>query len=196
VSFGALAVSAGLSLWQACALSLLAFTGASQFALVGVLGAGGGVAAGVAPALLLGVRNTLYALRVRGHLRPLPVGAAEAHLVIDESSGMAIAHERAGHARVAFFITGFAVFALWNAGTLLGALAGSHVSDPRRFGIDAAGPAVYLALVWAQVGGRRDVVVAALAAGITLVLIPVAPAGVPVLASAAAAVAVAVWSAR
>ena len=196
VSFGALAVGAGLSVWQACVLSLLAFTGASQFALVGVLSAGGGVAAGVAPALLLGVRNALYALRIRGHLRPLPAGAAEAHLVVDESSGMALVHERTGRARTAFFVTGFAVFVLWNAGTLLGAIAGTHISDPRRLGVDAAGPAVYLALVWAQIGGRRDIAVAALAAGITLVLIPFTPAGVPVLASAAAALAVALATAR
>ncbi len=189
-------MASGLSVPQACVLSLAAFTGASQFALAGVLAAGGGVAAGVAPALLLGLRNTLYALRLRAVLRALPAGAAEAHLVVDESSGMAFAQERRGRGRAAFLITGALVFALWNLGTLVGAVAGSHVGDPRRFGLDAAGPAVFLALLAGQVRARREIAVVALAAAITLVLIPLAPPGLPVLASALAAVAVAAWTTR
>jgi predicted branched-subunit amino acid permease len=124
ISFGAIAVASGLTVLQACTLSLLVFTGASQFALVGVLAAGGAPMSGAATALLLGSRNTLYAIR----LAPL-LGwsgwrrAAAAHLVIDESTAMAVARDTAPAARVGFLSTGLAVFGLWNLATLGGALA-------------------------------------------------------------------------
>jgi len=129
LSFGALAVAAGLSVPQASALSLLMFTGASQFAFVALIG--GGVFGAVASALLLGARNGLYGLR----LAPmLPRRAA--HLVIDESTAMALAHGRRG-----FWATGVSVFVFWNLGTVLGALAGASLSDPRSLGLDAAASA-------------------------------------------------------
>jgi predicted branched-subunit amino acid permease len=130
LSFGAAAVTAGLSTLQACALSLLLFTGASQFALVGVVGAGGGALAAIAGALLLGTRNTLYAVRLsslvpaRGVRRPLA-----AQLTIDETTGMATAAPP-GLATTAFWATGASVYVLWNLATLLGAVGAARLGDP------------------------------------------------------------------
>jgi len=175
VSYGALAIAAGLSVPQACALSALMFTGASQFAFVGLIGAGAFGA--VASALLLGARNGLYGLR----LAPmLPRRAA--HLVIDESAAMALAHGRRG-----FWATGLSVFACWNLGTLAGALAGTALSDPRTLGLDAAAPAAFLALVAPQLNAREPRAIAAAASLAALVAVPLVPAGVPVLIAAAVA---------
>jgi len=141
ISFGAISVSNGLSVAQTCVLSLLMFTGASQFAFVGVVGAGGALTSGVATALLLGARNSLYGLRLApllrlGDLRRL----LTAHFVIDETTAMATVRDDEPAARAAFWTTGVALFVLWNAGTLLGALSGSVRSDPATLGLDAAVP--------------------------------------------------------
>ncbi len=186
LSFGAAAVTAGLSTVQACALSLLLFTGASQFALVGVLGAGGSVVAGVASALLLGARNTLYAVRL-GTLIPVrgPRRLLAAQLTIDETTGMATAAPE-GLAQTAFWATGASVYVLWNLATLAGAVGAARLGDPLALGLDAAVPAAFLALLAPQVR-RRDTL--ALAAGgglLAAVAIPATPAGVPVLLAALA----------
>ena len=180
VSFGVLSVAAGLSVAQTCVLSLACFTGASQFSYVSVLGAGGSVAAALGPALLLGARNGVYALSLRKVLRRRFL---EAHLVIDESTAMAHAH---GGSRRAFFATGFSVFAFWNAGTLTGALVGGGV-DPKALGLDALFPAVFLALLAPQLrtGPGHPAPAAAIGgAVVAVVLLPLTPAGVPVMASA------------
>jgi 4-azaleucine resistance transporter AzlC len=188
ISFGAIAVASGLSVLQACALSLLVFTGASQFALIGVLAAGGAPLSGAATALLLGTRNTLYGIR----LAPL-LGwagwrrAAAAHLVIDESTAMSLNRDGTPAARLGFLSTGLAVFVLWNLATLGGALAGTALGDPRDYGLDAAVGAAFLALLWPRLKDRRNQVVAALGALLAISLVPVAAAGVPVLAAAAVA---------
>ncbi len=131
LSFGALATAAGLSVWQTCALSVLMFTGASQFALIGVLGAGGGPLAAVATATLLGSRNAFYGLRLTAilHLQG-PARPLAAHLVIDESSAMAVLRTDSRSARLAFWATGASVFTLWNLATLIGGL-GARVSTTR-----------------------------------------------------------------
>ena len=184
VSFGAVAVAAGLSVPQACALSLLMFTGASQFALIGVVAAGGAPVGGVLAAVLLGTRNTLYGLRrapllaLRGWRR-----AAAAHLLIDESTAMAVNRGSTPAARLGFATTGTAVFVLWNLATLAGALAGTTIGDPRTYGLDAAVGAAFLALLWPRLSDRRNLVVAAVAAGVALGLVPLTAAGVPVLAA-------------
>lgn len=178
VSFGVLSVAAGLSVAQTCVLSLACFTGASQFSYVSVLGAGGSVAAALAPSLLLAARNGVYALGLRSVLRRSR--ALEAQLVIDESTAMALAH---GGSRRAFLATGLSVFGFWNAGTLLGALVGGGV-DPRALGLDALFPAVFIALLAPQLR-RAGAVPAALAGAlVAVVLLPLTPAGVPVMASA------------
>jgi predicted branched-subunit amino acid permease len=177
LSFGALAVAAGLSVAQAGALSLLMFTGASQFAFVGLIA--GGLVPAVTTALLLGSRNALYGLRLSALLprrRPLA-----AHLVIDESAAMALGAE----AHLGFWATGGAVFICWNVATLLGALAGTVLSDPRTLGLDAAAPAAFLALLAPRLSGTAKV--AGLAAAAALIAVPLVPAGVPVLIAAAVA---------
>lgn len=190
VSFGALGTTSGLSVIQTCALSVLAFTGASQFALIGVLGAGGGAVSGTATALLLGSRNALYGLRlapllqVSGWRRALA-----AQLVIDESTAVAVAQEdpregnRAG--RLGFWTAGLSVYVLWNVATLIGALAGTALGDPRTYGLDAAVPAAFLALLAPRLRGREPWAVAVAASLVALVAVPHVPVGAPVLLAAA-----------
>ena len=184
LSFGAAAVTAGLSALQACVLSLLLFTGASQFALVGVLGAGGSAVAAVAGALLLGTRNTLYAVRLASlvPVRGVQRGVA-AQLTIDESTGMATAAP-AGLAPTAFWATGASVYVLWNLATLLGALGAARLGDPGRLGLDAAVPAAFLALLAPQVRTRPLLVAALAGAGVAAAAVPLTPPGVPVLLAA------------
>ncbi|WP_127480354.1 AzlC family ABC transporter permease [Nocardioides pantholopis] len=188
VSFGAVSVAAGLDVWQTCALSLLAFTGASQFALVGVLASGGAPLSGAAAALLLGTRNTLYGLRVAGLLRWTGWRrAAAAHLLIDESTAMSVTRGTTPAARLGFLTTGVTIFVLWNVFTLLGAMAGTAIGDPRSYGLDAAVGAAFLALLWPRLRDRRALVVALAAAAVAVVAVPLSPAGVPVLVAAAVA---------
>jgi predicted branched-subunit amino acid permease len=185
VSFGALSTVAGLSLLQTCALSALMFTGASQFALVGVVGAGGSVWAGVATAALLGSRNALYGLRLsslldlRGWRRP-----AAAHFVIDEMTAMAIAQDAPTLGRYAFWATGLLLFVFWNTGTVIGALATHAIPDPKAFGLDAAPPAAFLALLAPRLRAREPIAIALAAGVVALALLPFVPAGVPLLAVA------------
>ena len=188
LSFGAAAITAGLSTVQACALSLLVFTGASQFALVGVIGAGGGVVAAVAGALLLGSRNTLYAVRLSS-LLPLrgPRRVLAAQLTIDESTGMATAAPPR-LAGTAFWATGLSVYVLWNLATLLGAVGAARLGDPAVLGLDAAVPAAFLALLAPQVRARQTLAVAVAGALVALVAVPLTPPGVPVLLAGLAVV--------
>ncbi|MFC8598854.1 MULTISPECIES: AzlC family ABC transporter permease [unclassified Isoptericola] len=191
ISFGALSVVAGVSVPQTMVLSLLLFSGGSQFALVGVVAAGGSPVAAIATSTLLGVRNTLYGavvaplLQVRGWRR-----LAAAHLTIDESTAVAVGQRERAATRAGFWVTGIGVFVLWNAFTLLGALAGDALGDPRAWGLDAAAGAAFLALVWPRLASRQAQLVAAVAVAVTAALVPLAPAGVPVLAAAAAAIVV------
>lgn len=199
LSFGALATASGLDVDQACALSVLTFSGGSQFALIGVLGAGGSVASGSTSALLLGARNMLYGVRLAPLLRLRGLSrAAGAQLVIDESTAVALGHEDRGEraGRLGFWATGLAVFVLWNLTTLVGALAGTAIGDPRDLGLDAAVPAAFVALLWPRLRGRTPRVLAAVAAVSALLVVPVVPAGVPVLVAAAVAVAVGVAGTR
>lgn len=189
VSFGALAVAAGLSVAQACALSLLMFTGGSQFAFVGVVGAGGSPAAAVATAGLLGARNGLYGLQMAPLLAARGLRrVAAAHLTIDESTAVGSAQPAPALRRLGFWATGLAVFGLWNAMTLAGALVGDALGDPRRWGLDAAAAAAFLALLWPRLRQGRARAVAAGAVVVAASLTPLTPAGLPVLAAAAVAV--------
>ena len=184
VSFGAVSVAAGLNVLQTCVLSLVMFTGASQFALIGVVAAGGTPLSSAVTATLLGTRNTLYGLRLapllafRGARR---LGAA--HLVIDESTAMSVTRDSTAAARVGFLTTGVGVFTLWNAFTLVGAVAGEAIGDPRTYGLDAAVGAAFLALLWPRLHDTANRIVAVCAAAVALGLVPVTAAGVPVLAA-------------
>lgn len=181
-SFGAVGVTSGLSVAQTCALSLLVFTGASQFALAGVLATGGSLLSGGLTALLLGTRNTLYGLRL-GPLLQLQGWrrVVAAHLVIDESSAMAVTRTSTAAARLGFLTTGLTIFVLWNAFTLAGAVAGRALGDPRQYGLDAAVGAAFLALLWPRLRERRHLTVGLLAGAVALLVAPWLPAGVPVL---------------
>ena len=184
ISFGAVAITAGLSVLQACALSLLVFTGASQFALVGVIAAGGAPLSGALAAILLGTRNTLYGLRLAPLLQWTGLRrVAAAQILLDESTAMAVNRGSTPAARVGFLSTGLAVFVLWNAATLAGALAGTAIGDPRTYGLDAAVGAAFLALLWPRLSARRNQVVALVAGAVALGLVPITAAGVPVLAA-------------
>jgi predicted branched-subunit amino acid permease len=182
-------VAAGLGVAQTCVLSLVMFTGASQFALVGVLAAGGAPVSGALTALLLGTRNTLYGLR----LAPLLAWTgwrrvAAAHLVIDESTAMSVTRADTGVARVGFLTTGVSIFVLWNLTTAAGAVAGSAIGDPRTYGLDAAVGGAFLALLWPRLRDGRSRVIALAAAAVALGLVPVSAAGVPVLVAGGVAV--------
>jgi predicted branched-subunit amino acid permease len=197
ISFGALSVAAGLSLWQTIALSALLFSGASQFAVVGIIAAGGAGAAAVATSSLLGARNGIYGLQmsrllgVKG-LRRVPA----AHLTIDESTAVAIAQPESAAQRLGFWGTGLSVFVLWNLSTILGAIVGNALGDPRQYGLDAAAPAAFCALLWPRLKHGDARAVAAVAAVIALMVAPHAPAGVPVLVAAVAAIVAGVLPAR
>lgn len=196
VSFGAVSVASGLTVWQTVALSTLLFSGGSQFALVGILGAGGSGAAAVATSSLLGVRNGLYALQVA---RILGVAGmrrlAAAQLTIDESTAVAIGQPTRPAARRGFWITGVVVYLGWNLTTLAGALLGNALGDPKVYGFDAAA-AAFCALLWPRLRSREAAAVAVLAALVAAVLVPTAPAGIPVLVAALAALAVGAFSRR
>jgi 4-azaleucine resistance transporter AzlC len=188
LTFGAVSVTAGLSVGQTIALSAVMFTGASQFALVGILGAGGSAAAGLSAALLLGLRNAFYGVPVTQIVRPRGLRRlATAQFVIDETTAMAVAQRTPRAGRYAFWATGLIMFALWNLGSVGGALIGSGI-DPSALGLDAAAPAIFLALLWPQLGRARARPVAIAAAALALALVPMVPAGVPVIAAAGVAV--------
>lgn len=152
LSFGALAAGAGLSIAQTCVLSLAMFTGGSQLAYVGVLRAGGSPVAAAASALLLGTRNALYGVALGPLLRlPRWLRPAAAHWVIDETTAMATGAAR--RARLAFAVTGASVYLCWNLATVAGSLLGRAVADPGVLGLDAVGPAAFLALLWPRLRG-------------------------------------------
>lgn len=192
VSFGALGTTAGLDVWQTCAMSLAVFTGASQFAFIGVLATGGNPLTGAITAVLLGSRNMLYGLSLMPLLKLTGWRRlASAHLVIDESTAMAITRDSTRQARLGFFWTGLSIFVLWNLTTLVGAIAGNAIGDPRDFGLDAAVGAAFLGLLWPRLTSWAARGTALLAAAIALGLVPFTAAGVPIIVGGTIAVLVA-----
>jgi predicted branched-subunit amino acid permease len=187
-AFGVTSAGSGLGLLQTCALSLLVFTGASQFALVGALAAGGNPLTAAAGAFFLGIRNAFYGLRLSQVLAlPRAIRPLAAQWVIDETTAVTLAQPTRRAARIGFTVTGLSLYLLWNLTTALGALGAKAVGDTDAWGLDAAGPAVFLALLAPMLKTTTDRAVAALAVLLGLGLLPVLPAGVPVLAAALAA---------
>jgi predicted branched-subunit amino acid permease len=191
VAFGAAGVAAGLGVGHTCALSLLAFSGASQFALAGVVAGGGSLVAGAVGAVLLGGRNALYGLRlaetlgVRGWRR-----LVTAHVVIDETTAVATAQATPRAARAGFWATAISLLTVWNLSTLLGALGASRLGDPDTYGLDVVGPAAFLALLWPRLrAGATERRVAVLAVSVAAGTTPLLPPGVPVMLAAVAALA-------
>ncbi|MBT2511190.1 AzlC family ABC transporter permease [Streptomyces sp. ISL-98] len=190
-AFGVTSAGAGLTVLQTCALSLLVFTGASQFALVGALAAGGNPLTAAAGAFFLGVRNAFYGLRL-SQLLALPrfVRPFAAHWVIDETTAVTLAQPTRRSARLGFTVTGLSLYVLWNLTTLLGGLGAEAIGDTDAWGLDAASPAVFLALLAPMLRTTMERAVGGLAVVLALGLLPVLPAGVPVLVAALAAPAV------
>ncbi|GAA1963053.1 AzlC family ABC transporter permease [Microbacterium aquimaris] len=193
VSFGALAVASGLDVWQTCVLSLLMFTGGSQFAFVGVVAAGGVAAApsAIASAALLGVRNVAYGMRMspvigRGFARRL----AAAQFTIDESTAVSLARRTPRARTIGFWVTGIGIYVGWNLSTLAGALLGDVLGDPRAYGLDAAAAAAFLALLWPRLRARQPIAVGVVAAVVATILTPALMPGLPVLVAAIVAVVV------
>jgi len=196
IAFGAAAVANGFSILQSCLLSLLTFSGASQFAIVGVIGAGGSAISGIATASLLGIRNGLYGvlmapiLKVRGLRR-----VVAAHVTIDESTGVSLSQEPRGveAMREGFWLTGFGVFIFWNLFTLAGALGAKAMGDPSAWGLDAAVPAAFLGLVWPRLKTSTDRTLALVAAVFAIATTPFLPAGLPIIGTALLAVVAGMW---
>ncbi|WP_333772113.1 AzlC family ABC transporter permease [Streptomyces sp. IBSBF 3136] len=187
-AFGVTSAGSGLGLLQSCALSLLVFTGASQFALVGALAAGGNPFTAAAGAFFLGVRNAFYGLRLSQLLAlPRAVRPLAAQWVIDETTAVTLAQPTRRARRLGFTVTGLTLYLLWNVTTLLGALGAKAIGDTDAWGLDAAGPAVFLALLAPMFKTPTERAVAGLAVLLGLGLLPVLPAGVPVLVAALAA---------
>jgi 4-azaleucine resistance transporter AzlC len=184
--FGVGAVAAGATVAQACVMSLLVFTGASQFSAMSVVATGGSTSSALSSAILLAARNGVYGLTMARHLHgPLWRRLLAAQLVIDETTAMATAQASSRAKVTAFWVTGLSVYVFWNVGTLLGAIAGSNV-DPERYGLDAAFPAGFVAMVAPHLRTPEGRVAAALGAVICLVTIPFVPVGVSILCAALA----------
>ena len=190
-SFGALATAAGFSVWQAQVLSLLMFSGGSQFAVIGVIAASGPV--GIVPAIisawLLGIRNGFYALRLNSvlHVGGL-VKLLAAQLTIDESNAVSASQDNSKDSKLGFWLTGASVFVFWNLFTLVGALLGSVMNDPSVWGLDAAAAAAFLGLVWPRLKHLQSNLTALISVVLTLALVPVMPSGIPVIVGAPIAV--------
>jgi len=185
-AFGAAAVAGGFSVLQACALSLLLFSGASQFAVVGVMAGGGTAISAIATGALLGIRNGLYGLRMAPILKLKGVKRIfGAQITIDESTGVAISQENRGEEamRFGFFATGIGVFVFWNLFTLIGALGANSIGDPSSWGLDAAVPAAFLGLVWPRLTDGKTRLAALLAVVLALALTPLVGAGFPIIAT-------------
>jgi predicted branched-subunit amino acid permease len=189
LSFGALAIAGGFSLPETCVLSLLMFTGGSQFAMVSTVTNGGSAIAGAATAILLGSRNALYGLSLSSLLRASGLRRiATAQLVIDESTAMALGQENDRESRYGFYATGLSVFVLWNLATLIGALGARTINDPGAYGLDAAASAAFVALLAPRMTTRASWIVAGGAMVVALALTPLVTPGVPVLCAALVAV--------
>jgi predicted branched-subunit amino acid permease len=191
ISFGALSVAAGLEIWQTQLLSILMFSGGSQFAFIGVVASGGlaSLPAAIASAWLLGIRNGFYALQMKPLLGVLgwktPIAA---QFNIDETTGVATAQSNLADTRKGFWLTGLSVFVFWNLLTFAGALLGESIGDPSAFGLDAAAAAAFLGLLWPRLRELQPIAVAVAAGVIAVVLSPMLPAGLPILIAALSAV--------
>ncbi|MBA3261409.1 MAG: AzlC family ABC transporter permease [Thermoleophilaceae bacterium] len=185
VSFGLLARAAGFDGAAAIVMSLTTFAGSAQFAVVSVLGAGGTAAAAIVAAVLLNARYGPMALSAAtafrgGWLRRL----LEAQLLVDES--WALSRRDGGFDRRILIGAGLGLYAGWSGGTAIGVVAGDSLADPATLGLDAAFPALFLALLAPLVRDRRALSAALFGAGIALALTPISPAGIPVIAATTA----------
>lgn len=181
-SFGAISVSGGLPLWVPMALSVLVFAGGSQFAAVGVVLSGGGALAAVATGLVLNARLLPFGFTVADVLDgPWWRRLVGAQLLTDETAAFALQQSEPRRRRAVYWFCGIALFVVWNVAVLLGALAGGLIGDTDAFGLDAAFPAVLLALVLPSLADRRTRTAAVVGAAVAVAATPFVPAGLPVL---------------
>ena len=186
VSFGVLARASGIGALEAIVMSMAVFAGSAQFAVVSILAVGGGIASAILAAVLLNARYAPISVSVG----PIFVGGRprrllEAQLIVDESWAMSRRPDGRYDRRL-LVGAGLVLYACWVGGTIVGAVAGEALGDPADLGLDAAFPALFLAILVTQVHSRRALAAAVLGGTIALVLIPVAPAGVPIVTAAAA----------
>jgi predicted branched-subunit amino acid permease len=188
ISFGALSVTSGLDFWQTMALSLLLFSGGSQFAFIGVVGGGGSGIAAMSAATLLGMRNGIYGMQLNALLHPTGWRKyVAAQVTIDESAATSTGQTDPAEQRRGFWAAGIGIYVLWNLFTAVGALAGSGLGDPRQWGLDGAAVAAFLALLWPRLKGREPIAIAVVCAVATVLAVPLVPAGVPILVAAVVA---------
>ena len=188
-AFGAAGVTAGFSILQTCLLSILLFSGASQFAVVGIMGAGGAAVSAIATATLLGFRNALYGLQMAPILKVKGLKRILAsQITIDESTAVATLQDNDADRRRGFYITGIGVYVFWNLFTFLGALGASAIGDPSVWGLDAAVPAAFCGLIWPRLKNKTHFVVSAVAIAWALLLTPITAAGIPIITTVLLAV--------
>ncbi|QXQ10510.1 AzlC family ABC transporter permease [Paeniglutamicibacter sp. Y32M11] len=185
ISYGALGVAAGLNVWQIAALSLLMFTGGSQFAFIGVIAGGGSPGAAFGAATLLGVRNAVYGMQVKSMIRPRGLKKLLAvQLTIDESTATAAGQGEPAEQKRGFWVAGMGVYILWNIFTIVGALLGDAMGDPKTWGLDGAAVAAFLGLLWPRLKSSEPIAVASVCALVTVLAVPLVPPGVPILVAA------------
>jgi 4-azaleucine resistance transporter AzlC len=181
-AFGAAAVTAGFTVIQSCLLSLLLFSGASQFAVVGIMGAGGSPISAIATATLLGFRNALYGLQMAPILKVTGLKRIiAAQITIDESTAVSTLQSNDSDKKRGFYLTGFGVYVFWNLFTFLGAIGTSAIGDPSVWGLDAAVPAAFCGLVWPRLKEKRQFLISACAIILAISLTPITPAGIPII---------------
>ncbi|ALE04331.1 branched-chain amino acid ABC transporter permease (plasmid) [Arthrobacter sp. ERGS1:01] len=185
VSFGALSVASGMSFWQTMALSLLLFSGGSQFAFIGVIAGGGSGLAAMSASALLGIRNGVYGMQLNALLRPSGWRRfAAAHVTIDESTATATGQSEPDEQKRGFWVAGLGIFLFWNIMTAVGAFVGDALGDPKQWGLDGAAVAAFLGLLWPRIKGFQPAAIAVVCAVVTLLAVPFVPAGVPILVAA------------
>ena len=188
-AFGAAGVTAGFSILQTCLLSILLFSGASQFAVVGIMGAGGAAISAIATATLLGFRNTLYGLQMAPILKVKGIKRVlAAQITIDESTAVATLQDNDEDRKRGFYLTGIGVYVFWNLFTFLGALGASAIGVPSVWGLDAAVPAAFLGLIWPRIKNKVQFLVSGIAIAWALLLTPVTPAGIPIITTVVLAI--------
>lgn len=181
-SFGAISVGLGLPLWLPSLLSVVVFAGASQFLFIGLVGAGGNPVAAVAAGLLINVRHVPFGFTVGDVLGTRWVGRLiGTHLMVDETVAFTLAEQEPRRRRAAYWTCGLGLFAAWNLGVVAGAVGGRAIGNTGSFGLDAALPAVLLALLLPSLNTAATRSAAAAGAAIALAATPFLPAGLPVL---------------
>lgn len=185
VSFGALSAASGMTFWQTMVLSLLLFSGGSQFAFIGVVAAGGTGLAAMSASALLGIRNGVYGMQLNALLRPSGWRRfAAAHVTIDESTATATGQSDPDEQKRGFWVAGVGVLILWNIMTAVGAAIGDALGDPKQWGLDGAAVAAFLGLLWPRIKALQPAAIATVCAVVTLLVVPFVPPGVPILVAA------------